>query len=1253
MNHTDIELMNDVILEERHVKRNNMNISTKNKNKNNNSHISSKLKVELQTLRISEESEQQLYDTLKHIYGSSFKLSDASEFENKRSNLGKQYWMERGNLIIKGIVDYSSKNNKPKTEEQISRQFATSKLKSYGFHHSHCMEALIHTEGDVGKALEVLFYKYYELENIIRNKIPDDIETIELLEKRNEEREALESIYGNMFTEKIKNQIWIVQVKLDYLVRNDEIEEEIERIKQKQEKEKEKEICRLFIHKKCRFGNKCRFLHQQPQIIKMPEREDPYFTLEIRFPEGCKYPYEPPYFYFYKNDGIFPSINCLRIGKRLYDEALLISADGTPSIFSIISLLENEYDIKEYLEENKKQFVDPNELLFQKQSENENETNIATHYELGSIHRKNRNNISWEEILKEDNLIEKNFKEKQTNSRYKKMKEIRETLPAWTKMNEILELIHKNQVTIISGETGCGKSTQVPQFLLDDWICNRSKSKEHVNIICTQPRRISAIGVAERVATERNECIGDIVGYQIRLESKISNRTRLTFCTTGILLQRFSMNPELTDVTHIIVDEVHERSAESDFLLMLLKELLHKRSNLKIILMSATLKSEIFSSYFKGAPVLCIPGKTFPVERIFLEDIFERTNYVLEENSKFTRKIKGDWVQLQIDLETAEIEGLSAPIPKESIEDENLSLTQLVSRYQAFNKQTHKNLYVMDYDKINFELIETILEWITFGEHNYPKTGSILIFLPGFAEIIALKDRLNDNKFLSPKTGKFIIIPLHSSLSNEEQNLVFKKSKNVRKIVLSTNLAETSITIDDCVFVIDSGKMKETRFNSNQNMESLETCWVSRANALQRKGRAGRVMSGICIHLYTSYKFKYHFTAQPVPEILRIPLEPLLLRIQLLHIGKKINLHKILSKMLEPPTEENINSAIKRLQDVGAFNSECTLTPLGHHLATLPVNVRIGKLILFGAIFCCLDSALTIAACLSHKNPFTIPFEKRHEIDAKKEFFTANSDQLTILKAYKKWLEAYTRNTNAGQAFANENYLSMRTLCTLADIKYQLLELLVSIGFVPINLPKRQPNVDKIVEITGFELNINNDNYKLLQGLLCAALYPNVVKVFTPEKSFQIQSAGAIPIQPKPEELRFQTKNDGFVSIHPSSVNFHVGYFPSPYLVFQEKVKTSKIFIKEVSMVPILPLILFSDYELKIELHNGIFIVSLEDDWILFSVESHRVAQLLQRMRIELVELLEQKMKEPLLNLLNHQNGKKIIQTIVNVVTRE
>lgn len=178
----------------------------------------------------------------------------------------------------------------------------------------------------------------------------------------------------------------------------------------------------------------------------------------------------------------------------------------------------------------------------------------------------------------------------------------------------------------------------------------------------------------------------------------------------------------------------------------------------------------------------------------------------------------------------------------------------------------------------------------------------------------------------------------------------------------------------------------------------------------------------------------------------------------------------------------------------------------------------------------------------------------------------------------------------------------------MADIKYQLLELLVSIGFVPINLPKRQPNVDRIMEITGSELNINNDNYKLLQGLLCAALYPNIAKVFTPEKSFQVQSTGAIPVQPDPKHRLLQTKNHDLVNIHPSSANFHVSNLPSPYLVFQEKVKTNKIFIKEVSVVPILPLLLFSNYELKIELHDGIFIASLEDGWILFSIEHHRVS---------------------------------------------
>ena len=200
-----------------------------------------------------------------------------------------------------------------------------------------------------------------------------------------------------------------------------------------------------------------------------------------------------------------------------------------------------------------------------------------------------------------------------------------------------------------------------------------------------------------------------------------------------------------------------------------------------------------------------------------------------------------------------------------------------------------------------------------------------------------------------------------------------------------------------------------------------------------------------------------------------------------------------------------------------------------------------------------------------------------------------------------------SRGYLAGQAFANENFLSIRTLKNLADIKHQFLELLVSIGFVPINIGKRSMGVDSVFNITGDQLNVNSDNYNLLQGLLCGALYPNVVKVFTPEKSFQLQNTGAIPRQPKPEELRFETKQDGTVNIHPSSINFTVGYFTSPYIVYQEKFKTSRIFIRDTSMVSMLSLILFSGYGINVERHNEMFILSLDDGWIMFAVESHRV----------------------------------------------
>lgn len=256
------------------------------------------------------------------------------------------------------------------------------------------------------------------------------------------------------------------------------------------------------------------------------------------------------------------------------------------------------------------------------------------------------------------------------------------------------------------------------------------------------------------------------------------------------------------------------------------------------------------------------------------------------------------------------------------------------------------------------------------------------------------------------------------------------------------------------------------------------------------------------------------------------------------------------------------------------------------------------------------DSVLTIAACLSYKSPFVSPFNKRNEADKrKKSFAICNSDHLTILRAYKKWLEVNNKSKWAGRNYADENYLSFKTLETIIEIKHQYLELLVASGFVPTDLTSRRRNFqqkDNILELSGREMNANGENYRLLGALLCAALYPNVVKVFTPEKNFTMTAGGAVPRQPSANELKFKTSQDGYVNIHPASVNSVVGHFPSPFLVYQEKVKTSRIFIRDCTMVALLPLVLFSGRSIRIQMHGGEFIIVI-DDWIIMQAESIEV----------------------------------------------
>lgn len=677
---------------------------------------------------------------------------------------------------------------------------------SYGFHKNHCIEALDYTNCNIEDALYLLYSKYFGVKPM--KNVEHDFSEKELLEQREDEKSSLQSIYEKAFTEKVKNSVWLITLKLDYLITRFHNKEKP--LKKAVTVAKGKPLCRGFLQGNCKFGAKCRFSHTEIKEEKNinAHLEEFTFDLEIRFINNTKYPYEPPLI-FLKTNAVIPQLVILHICKRLYDEASILAQDGIPSVYSVIELLKNETEISEHLKMEPK-FLDKNQMLFPRQLA-EIKNYRPSHYKKGCTAKDNKKRLSPTELIKEDEKIAENFLKKSFEARYIQMLYNRRNLPAWNLMKEILSKINTNQVIVISGETGCGKSTQVPQFILDNWLANYSNEKQHLEIVCTQPRRISALGVAERVAEERIEKVGNTVGYQIRLESKISSRTRLTFCTTGILLRRLESEPTLPDVTHIIVDEVHERSVEryakikyrinykfklnfhfSDFLLLILRDVLPQRPDLKVILMSATLNAQLFCDYFGDVPVIDIPGRTYPVEQFFLEDILETIDCVLEDNSPYMRYRK-DVENIDEMLELSKVTAANA-LPKDSIKDENLTLAQVLARYKGKDKEkkvktysirkflfsgysskTCKQLYLIDPDKINLDLIEAILLWIedTYGGKE-KKKGSILIFLPGIAEITTLYEYLNDHQQFSPRKGNYVLVPLHSSLTSEEQAAVFR-----------------------------------------------------------------------------------------------------------------------------------------------------------------------------------------------------------------------------------------------------------------------------------------------------------------------------------------------------------------------------------------------------------------------------------------------------------------------------------------------
>lgn len=542
----------------------------------------------------------------------------------------------------------------------------------------------------------------------------------------------------------------------------------------------------------------------------------------------------------------------------------------------------------------------------------------------------------------------------------------RKSLPAWKHRDEVVSISQKNRVVVVTGETGSGKSTQIPQFLLDDLI---SRGLAHAaNIVCTQPRRISAIGLADRVSEERIEKVGMMVGYSIRGESRSSRNTKLQFVTTGVLLRRFLVDPELNGVSHVIVDEVHERTVDGDFLLLLLKQLLIKRKDLTIVLMSATVEADEYARYFSNFMVgrAHIEGRTFPIQDVYLEDVLDVTGYRV-----LHRKIKQD--------PDTEIDG--------------------------FEEGIRTTLKILNEGKLDYELIAKTVDLVCEKSQD---DGGILIFLPGknlissyptigiteIFQCIGAISNLDRAKCLQ-------IIPLHASLPPQEQKRIFfRPPAGMRKVIVSTNVAETSITVDDITAVIDTGRVKQLTYNPSTNIVCLAEQWTSRASAKQRRGRAGRVALGTCYKLFSKQVEQNKMEERTSPEIQRIPLEQLCLSVLGLGWNDVVG---VLSKTLSPPKIEALQQAMRTLKDVGALDGG-SLSALGRHMSAIPADLRCSKLIILGSIFGCLSATLTIASIIAVKSPFVSPSDKREAAsEARRRFSDGSGDLLTDAKAFNMW----------------------------------------------------------------------------------------------------------------------------------------------------------------------------------------------------------------------------------------------------------
>lgn len=538
---------------------------------------------------------------------------------------------------------------------------------------------------------------------------------------------------------------------------------------------------------------------------------------------------------------------------------------------------------------------------------------------------------------------------KENEEKRERIRQERRKLPMFKHRSALIDAIKRHQVLIVQSETGSGKTTQIPQYLVEEGFGK---------VICTQPRRVAAMSVATRVAEEMGVKLGAEVGYSIRFEDCSSDRTIVKYVTDGMLLREFLSQPDLKEYDVILIDEAHERSLSTDIVMGLVKDIARFRGDdVRVIISSATMNTKKFSAYFDDAPVYTVPGRRYDVEVFYT--VAPETDYL------------------------------------------DASCTTVF--------QIHKS---------------------------QPK-GDILVFLTGQEEIEAAEEMLRERtRGLGSNLDELIIAPVYATLPSEMQAKIFEPTpQGARKVVLATNIAETSVTIPGIVYVIDPGFCKQNSYNPRTGMESLLVVPVSRAGAKQRAGRAGRTQPGKCFRLYTKWSYLNEMEEDTVPELLRTNLCQVVLLLMSLGIDNLIDFD-----FIDAPPAEALLRSLEQLYALGALNDKGKLTKMGRRMAELPLDPMMAKALLASEQYGCSEEVTIICAMLSISNAiFYRPKEKKVMADAARAAFSrgGGGDHMALLNCFVQW-----QDSGFSKQWCFDNFVQARTLKRARDVRDQLDSLL-------------------------------------------------------------------------------------------------------------------------------------------------------------------------------------------------------------------